>query len=227
VDLDSIGIAAAFGLAALFIAWYFIGAAINRRRIADAARWVNRGLEAFKEGGQGKSSVSIKWLATNAFNILLEGARPPFRAVVATVLLQSRDMVTVWMIDRVTGRRDILLLRCDLRKLPIWGLEVFRPRSILSGDARQRAKQEDWPVELSPDGTLLVAHGGGKAGQLCASLLREIGNEGRCLIRLGISRRSPHLMLAIDLPDPARSDPRDTLRLAERLAAVTGRYSTS
>ncbi len=227
MDFDSIGIAAAFGLAALFICWYFIGAAINRRRIADAARWVHRGLEPYKERGQGKGNLSIKWLATNAFNVLLEGAQSPFRGVVATVLLQSRDMVTVWLIDRMTGRRDILLLRCDLRKLPIWGLEIFRPRSILAGDARHRAKQEDWPVETWVDGGLVVAHGGGKAGQFCAALLREFEDDGRHLIRLGISRRSPHLTLAIDLPDTLKSDPRDTLRLAERLASVTASYSTS
>ena len=226
MDLDSLGIPLVVVMVAVFLAWFFIGSIVNRRRIAEAARWINRGLEVLREPPPNPSKASIKWISTNAFNILLEGPRPPFRGVVATVLLQSRDMITVWLMDRLTGRRDLLLLRCELRRQPIWGLEVFRPRSILAGDARRSATLEGWPIEPSGNGSLVAAHGGGKAGELCRALLEALGDERRRLVRLGIRRRSPHLTIALDLPDPVSSDPRETMRLAERLATITQAYST-
>ena len=226
VDLDRLGIPLVVALVAVFLVWYFVGSVLNRRRMAEAARWVNRGLEGYRDEPPNQSKASIKWLSTNAFNILLEGARPPFQGIIATVLLQSRDMITVWFMDRLTGRRDLLMLRCDLRRQPIWGLEVFRPRSILAGDARRLATGEGWPIQPSEDKSLMAAHGGGKAGELCSALLDALGEERWRLIRLGIRRRAPHLTLALDLPDPASTDPHETMRLAERLATITLGYST-
>jgi len=135
-------------------------------------------------------------------------------------------MITVWLMDRLVGRRDLLMLRCDLERQPIWGLELFRPRSILAGDARRLAAEEGWPIEPSGEAALLAAHGGGKAGELCRALLDALGEEHRRIVRLGIRRRPPHLTLALDLPDPGSSDPHETMRLAERLATITLAYST-
>ena len=224
---DNLGPILTAAIVATFLGWYFIGAAINRRRIAEAARWVHRGLDIYRDPTPDRTKASIKWLSTNAFNIMLEGARPPFSGLVATVLLQSRDMVTVWLTDRLSGRRDLLLLRCEFQRQPIWGVEIFRPRSVLAGDARRLATTEGWPVEPSDQADLLTAHGGGKAGELCRELLEALGDEHRRLVRLAVRRQAPHLTLALDLPDPAASDPQETMRLAERLATITLAYSTA
>jgi hypothetical protein len=225
VDLDNLGIPLTVLFVASFLAWFAVGSIVTRRRVAAAARWVNRGLEVYRDESPKGSKASLKWLSPTAFNILLDGPRAPFRGVIATVLLQSRDMVTIWLMNRLTGRRDLLLLRFELRRQPIWGLEVFRARSLLAGDSRRLATQEGWPLEPNPP-HLLTAHGGGKAGELCRALLDALGEERRRLVRLGVRRRAPHLTLALDLPDPSKSDPAETMRLAERLATITLAYST-
>jgi hypothetical protein len=226
VSVDNLGIGVVFAIAALFLIWYLVGAMVNRRRIAAAARWVHRGLESYRDPHRGTSKASIKWLSTNAFSILVEDARAPVGGVSATVLLQSRDMITVWLADLLSGRRDLLLLRYDFRRQPIWGVEIFRRRSILAGDARRYAAQEGWSIEPSADAELLTAHGGGKAGELCHELLEALGGDRRHVIRLAVRRQAPHLTLAFDLPDPATADPAETIRLADRLARVVLGYST-
>lgn len=226
MNLDDYGIPLVFGLAATFIVWYFAGAILNRRRLAQTARWVRRALDDYRAPEPSKSTLSIKWISTNAFIMLLEGARLPFTGVAATVLLRSRDMVTIWVLDRISGRRDLLMLRCELARLPIWGVEIFRPRSILSSDIRQTAKREGWPIESAGSGSLMTAHGGGQAGELCAALLDALGDRRQRVVRLAIHRRAPHLTFALDLPDPASADPRETMQLAERLATITLRYCT-
>jgi hypothetical protein len=226
VNLDDYGIPLVFALAAIFIAWFFAGAVVNRRRLAQTARWVRRALDDYRLPEPSKSTLSIKWISTNAFIILLEGARHPFTGLAATALLRSRDMVTIWLLDRIVGRRDLLMLRCELPRLPIWGVEIFRPRSILSGDIRQTAKREGWPIESAASGPLMTAHGGGKAGELCSALLDALGDRRQEVVRLAIHRRAPHLTLALDLPDPTSADPRETMQLAERLATITLGYCT-
>lgn len=226
LDLEASGPYLLVVLAGIFLIWYFVGAALTRRRLAAAATWVNRGLDVYRQAEPERTRASIKWLSTNAFNIALESARPPCSEVVATVLLQSRDMVTMWLIDRVTGRRDLLMLRFDLDRQPIWGVELFRRRSVLAGEATRLVKREGWRVEPTADRGTLAAHGGGKASDLCHELLEILGEERRRLVRLSVRRQSPHLTLALDLPDPASSDPLATMRLGERLVAVTLDYST-
>ena len=226
LGLEVLGPYLVFVAAGAFLLWYFVGAHFTRRRLALAAQWVYRGLETFRAPGPERMPASIKWLSTNAFNITLEAAKPPFSAVVVTVLLRSRDMTTMWLIDRLTGRRDMLMLRFDLERQPIWGVEIYRRRSILAGEARHAAKQSGWPIQLASDARLMTAHGGGKASELCADLLTALGVQQGDLVRLSVRRQSPHMILAMDMPDPASSDPADVMRLGQLLAEVALRYST-
>lgn len=225
-DLESVGIYLVVALAGIFLIWYLAGAYLTRRRLARASTWVYRGLDHYSHPTPKRTKASIKWLSTNAFNILLQDARPPMSEVVVTVLLQSRDMISVWLIDWFTGRRDLLMLRFDLDRQPIWGVEIFRRRSLLAGDARRQVTDAGWPVEPTGDPEVLTAHGGGRAEDLCRELLTTLGDGRWGLIRLSVRRQSPHLTLAVDLPDLATTDPLEVMRLGESLASVALAYST-
>jgi hypothetical protein len=135
-------------------------------------------------------------------------------------------MMTVWLIDRFTGRRDVLMVRFDLQRQPILGVEIFRRRSLLAGDSGRIAKEAGWPIESTDDRVLLTAHGGGKAGDLCRELLAALGDDRRRLVRLSVRRQSPHLTVALDLPDPDASDPLETTRLGDRLVSIALAYGT-
>ncbi|MCC6176486.1 MAG: hypothetical protein IT305_14360 [Chloroflexi bacterium] len=224
MNLDTIGVPLFVAIATVVVLGYVLGSFATRRRAAQSIRWVSRGLDEWREDGA--RSAALKWRAGTAFTFVLEDARSPFGRIFVTVLLRSRAPLAFWLFDLALGQRDLLLLRCDLRWQPIWGMEVFRPGSLLDADVRRLALVERWPVEPLAPGRLLVAHGGGRAAELCHRLLDALGEHRRRLVRLGIRRRAPHLTLAIDLPDPERSDPRAPFLLAERLATIVRDYST-
>lgn len=227
MELGRAGVYVVIVFAAAFILWFFAGAALTRRRLAATARWVYQGLDLFGGRDGERSPASIKWLSTNAFSIVVERPRPPLEAASITVLLKSRDMLTVWLFDRLTGRRDLVMLRLDLTRQPIWGAELFRPRGILAGDGRRAAAEEGWAVDSAGEPPLLIAHGGGRAGELCRELGDALGPDRDRVVRLAVRRRSPHLILALDLPDPSSADPYASFRLARRLAEITLRYCTT
>jgi hypothetical protein len=227
IDLESAGLYIVIALGVIYLIWYIIGAYLTRRRLAMASRWVYHGLDLYRHPTPERTRASIKWLSTNAVTITFEEPRPPFTEVVATVLLKSRDMVTIWFMDLLTRRRDLLVLRFDLERQPIWGVEVFRRRSIMVGDARRLASEAGWSVVATAEPNVLAAHGDGKAADLCQELLAVLGEEERRrLIRLSVRRQAPHLTYALDLPDFMRTDPADVMRLGERLAAIALAYST-
>src|SRR5439155_308443 len=148
---------------AVLIGWYLVGNEVIRRRSRRLAAWAKRALDPL--GG----AQSVRWLSTQSFRLEVERPRAPFRSAALVGLAESWDVPMIWLWNRRHGRRDMVLLHADLRQQPIWGLELFRPGSLLAGDARHLASQEGWAeeplaelrlaVELVPDGLhVLVLH---------------------------------------------------------------------
>jgi hypothetical protein len=183
-----------------------------RRRAHRLVLWSKRVIDPV--GGVQR----IRWLGGQAFRLEVEGPslKPPFRSLMLTGLVESWDVPMVWAWNRLHGRRDMILLQATLRSQPVWGFEVFRPGTVLSGDARHFARQEGWP-ELSFD-EFVVAAPGEPTTQLARDLVALVDAERCRLVRLGVRRQAHHLTLALNVPDPARFDPADAWRLTERLA---------
>lgn len=220
LDLDRLALPLVVALSAIFIAWFAVGNEINRRRISHIMRWLWQGLQPY----MGKASYRM--LGTNAFHFNVLEARHPFSAIVVAVLLESRDMPTVWIMNRVRGRTDLALVKCELVRRPIWGMEAFRRGNVLTGEAITRARNEGWTVDHRPDEALWVAHGGGKAAELSEKLLDALGEFRPRLLRMSVMRQSPHLQVALSLVGYQALDARLVFATIERLAKVVGEYST-
>ena len=54
--------------------------------------------------------------------------------------------------------------------------------------------------------------------RLAAELVQVLDSERSRLVRLAVRRQGNHLTLALNVPDPARFDPSEVIRLARRLA---------
>ncbi|MBI4491426.1 MAG: hypothetical protein HY690_01370 [Chloroflexi bacterium] len=212
MDFDQLGFVATALLVGGFLGWFVVGGEYNRRRAGKLARWVYLGLKLF----QGKTS--IRWLTTHAFEIFAEDAQRPFNSLKVTGLLESRDMVAVWLYNRLAKRPDLLVLRANLRRQPIWGCEAFRPRTLLSGDGRQEAEAEGWSRHDLSDRGLQAWHGGGRGAALCTGLLQALGETEPDLVRLAVHRREPHLLLAVSAARFQRQDPQRLFATFKRLA---------
>jgi hypothetical protein len=208
--LSALGLPIAIALGVAFVVWYFAGNELMRRRAHRLALWCKRVIDPL--GG----TQTIRWLGSQAFRLEVEGPRAPFRSVMLTGLVESWDVPMVWAWNRLHGRRDMVLFQATLRQQPLWGLEVYRPGTILAGDSRHLARQENWPE--SSLGELTVAAPGAPPARLAEELVGVLDAERSRLVRLAVRRQGNHLTLALNVPDPRAFDPRDVTRLAERLA---------
>lgn len=210
---ESFGLSLAVGLGVVLVAWYWAGNELMRRRAHRLAVWTKRAIDPL--GG----TQTIHWLGGQAFRIGADGVgvKPPFRSLTVTGLVESWDVPIVWAWNRLHGRRDMIVLQATLRVQPLWGLEVYRPGSVLAGDARALARQEGWPE--SPLDNLCAAAPGGLATTLVSDLLAIVGPERARLLRLAVRRQGQHLTLALNVDDPVRQDPAALADLTGRLAA--------
>jgi len=207
---NDLGLAIAVAIGALLILWYLGGNELMRRRSHRLALWTKRVLDPL--GG----TQSIRWLSGQAFRLEVEGAKEPFTKLLATGLVESWDTPLIWAWNRWRGRRDLVMLQVTLRKQPLWGLEVYRPGTLLAGDSRHHANQEGWTESSLDD--LRIACGGDAPKRLAAELVGALEAERARLIRLAVRRQGHHLTLAFNVPDPGGFEPRAVSTLAERLA---------
>ena len=210
---DKVALPALIALGAGLLVWYLGGNEVMRRRAHRLAVWSKRGIDPL--GGR----QSVQWLTQQAFRLQVEAPRVAgMKAVTLTGLVESWDVPMVWLWNRLHGRRDMVVLSLTLRDQPVWGFEVFRPKSILAGDARHLARQEGWVEQpLGPD--LVLAAGGDGPRHLATSLVDALdGDERGRLVRLAVRRQGASLSLALNVPNPTSLDPARLGRLAQRLA---------
>lgn len=202
--------AIALALGILLLGWYFIGNEVMRRRAHRLAIWGKRVIDPFG------SKQSIRWLGGQAFRLEVESPRAPFKTVALTGLVESWDVPMVWAWNRFHGRRDMVQLHASLRAQPVWGLELFRDGTVLSGDARGLARQ-DHLTESSLD-EFVVAVPNDAQLQLARGLVDDLATNRSRLLRMAVRRQDPHLTLALNVPDPGRFDPSEATRLVSRVA---------
>lgn len=208
-----------FAIGVVLIGWYLVGNEVMRRRGRSLAVWCKRSLDPL--GGR----QAIQWLTTQSFRLEVEGLKAPFGSGTLSGLVESLDVPVIWLANRANGRRDMVLLQVSLRQQPIWGFELYRPRSVLAGDARKYARDEGW-TEIAVDGFQLASASGPKMEKAARELMAALGDEATNLIRLAVRRRGLHLTLALNVPDRSRLSPQDFSRIVERLAGAVSRYST-
>lgn len=207
---DQVVMPLALGAGAVLLLWYAAGNEIMRRRARDLALWCKRTTDPL--GGR----QAIKWLTVQSFRLELEELQAPFQAGAITGLTESWDVPMVWLWNRLRGRRDMVLLEVTLRRPPAWGLELYRPGTILSGDARRSARLEGWSEESLDE--FRVAPGSGVPRDLAGRLLAELGDNRVHLVRLSVRRRDNHFALYLNVPDRTRLTPAQFHYLVRQLA---------
>jgi hypothetical protein len=206
-------------LGAFLVSWYLVGNELMRRRGRALALWCKRSLDPL--GGK----QAVQWITLSTFRLDAEGLREPFQQASLTGLTEAWDVPMIWLANRMRGRRDMVLLRARLRRQPIWGLELYRPGSLLAADARHLAREERWSEE-AVDELRLASAGGSQPRQLAESLLADLGPQRARLVRLAVRRRDTHLTLALNVPRLAELPPAEFQRLCERLARSVLRFAT-
>lgn len=176
--------------------WYLIGSIFNRRRGVDTYRWLRDGLQNY-----GKISEA-KWIGSSASGarMVIEKPDAPFRRIEAIFLMNSREILPLWLFNILRGKSDEMVLKANLRKTPTYQMEIARQGLIKMEKIKEQTglatpqREEIAGFEIFSWGKI---HS--DASHLPESLLARYGQE---LITLSLRRSSPHLITKIKLPNP-------------------------
>src|SRR2546426_639995 len=121
--MDLAGGRAAFVLTALIVVgWFALGTLLNIRRGNRLLRWFQPGMTLLGE------RTTLRWLGSSGVELKVQHALPPLKSAEVFVLLEPRDLPLLWWLFRARGRRDLLIVRAELRTAPRFELEALHPR---------------------------------------------------------------------------------------------------
>lgn len=183
-------------LGVLLLIWYVVAAMYNRRRGISIYRWLQPGIAT-----QGEISEA-KWIGSSGSGarITVARANPPFRRIEAAYLLQTRELLPLWLFNWLRGRRDLLILRVGLRTAPTAELETMHANDRRLQGVVNHAGQ---PVAPEPSDGLAadfqVAWRGRRGERQLDKYLPFLAEHSSAVRRLSLSRKSPHLILELNV----------------------------
>jgi hypothetical protein len=204
------------GLSAAMLIWFLAAHQFNRQRGEAAERWIRTGLRQFGEidasRHPGGSAVA------GHFTIMRPQA--PFRMLEVIFVLEGRENLPLWLVQRWQGRRDQLVIRSHLYSTPNFDLEIGHSKDQ---DFRMKVFEEKRrPFSLLPsqDG-LEIAHRGHRDEQIVESLQQFIIENASMINRFSLTRKEPHLLIRASLGPLLSEKPADFFaRLADLASLV-------
>jgi hypothetical protein len=185
-------------LSIVVVGWFAAGTIHNVRKGTALMRWMQGGLPLLG------ARTSVRWLGTTAVEMVIREARPPFEDVALVIFMEPRDLPWMWALTRGGGRRDTLIIRARLRRVPRVDLEALDPKSWSGHDALRRMPAGDWSVrEPSSEGGLPVYTRTPAALGRADDLVALARGAGLTVRRLSVRRTEPHLQLHVALPSAA------------------------
>ncbi len=178
----------------IFVGWYAIGTQYNVRLGHNALKWLQKGLPTIGE------KAALRWLGSSVVELKIAKAKDPFRSAEVLVVMEPRDVPMLWWLGHVRGRRDLLIVRGQLRAAPHFDLEAQAPQ-VWAAPNVQRDKAAKW-----------TAVQGGVANGMCADyrgdlspfsinrLIVTASLDGMTLTRLAVRRAVPNLEVHFLLP---------------------------
>lgn len=179
------------GLCAFLVLWFGAGYLLNRRQGQRLYRWLRAGLDALGPTWQ------TTWLGAPSSGVRVAAADPsaPFAFVEIILLLENREMPVFWLLDRLRGRRDWLILKAAFDKGRTGEVEVVPARSRLAQGFRQQSEQP-WKWQEGPH-DLAILHRGAGAPEQAARLAAWLEEYGACLDRFSWRQEMPHLQIQL------------------------------
>jgi hypothetical protein len=187
------GTSSAIALAALLLLWYVVGGFINRRRAGMIVRQVRDSIESL--GG----TATIRWIGRNAFRIEVEKLAAPFEKLSISGLLEPRETFFLWLVWRLAGRQDWLMIRAALNGIVGPAFEVYHPRRRGAADIRRAISALGWRAEALPGhAELLCAAADARGKRLAGEMLAGLRNIP--VWRIGLQTQAPQLTVSLPVP---------------------------
>ena len=179
----------------VIVGWFALGTHINIRKGHQFLRWLQRGLPLIGE------KTTLRWLGSSVVHLKIEDAREPFRRAEILFVMEPRDVPPVWLFSRLQGRRDLLIVRTELRHPPKLQIEVLDEKAWSTKPVLQEIEQLNWHLQSTPNSGPFRVYSP-PAPTDAGELIAAAGRCGLPLVRLA-SRRSNN-SLEVQWRFPAR-----------------------
>jgi hypothetical protein len=194
----------------LIVGWFALGTHVNVRKGHRALEWLQGGLPLIGE------KTTLRWLGSSVVHLQVEKAREPFRRVEVLVVLEPRDVPPLWLLSRLRGRRDLLIVRTELRSVPVVQVEILDRQAWSTKAVATEVRQRQWqPVAY--DNPPFQAYALPPVTNI-AGLVAVAGAAGLALVRIGVRRTNNSLEVQWRLPSQPASAARAVFETVERLA---------
>jgi len=216
--MDLGGGRAAFVLTALIVVgWFALGTLLNIRRGNRLLRWFQPGMTLLGE------RTTLRWLGSSGVELKVQHALPPLKSAEVFVLLEPRDLPLLWWLFRARGRRDLLIVRAELRAAPRFELEALHPRAWSTRGVARALEGDRWTPAPLPSGSPLVAYQrgggpGGAGGHTVPEMLAGVALGTLPLVRLAVRRTTPNLEVQWEVRGLDRAESHDVVEAFRRLA---------
>lgn len=183
------------GFSAFLIIWYVIVAYMNRQRGLRIYRWIRDGLTIFG------SITDVQWIGSSGSGakIVINNADNPFERVEVIYLLESREILPLWLINMARDKRDEMIFKASLRRNPSQEIEVAREGDKQFSKILVHDNKPPFTLISAPEGFQIACRG--KENQINFQNLREyLLEEGETTRSLSLRKERPHLVLRISLP---------------------------
>jgi hypothetical protein len=179
-----IGQFAILGVCVALFAWYIGASVYNRRRGQMLGRWLQAGLRSL--GGK----AEYRWIGSSGSGLRASasGLARPISQLEAMLLLETRELLPLWLFQRASGRRDQLILKLALQR----GIKAQL-------DAAPRVfPPEGWSyIQATP--SLQLTASGATAGQLAEALHPFFERYGWSLRSFSYRTEKPQIVLVLNL----------------------------
>lgn len=169
-----------FVLLVIFVlGWFAIGTQLNVRKGNRVLRWLQDGLVLVGE------KTTLRWLGSSAVELKVQSAQEPFRTVEIFVVLEPRDIPLLLWFFRARGRRDLLIVRGELRAAPRFELEALDTHAWSTRGIERAVQRKRWTQIGAPPGSPLVAYAQGRT-DAASELLALAARSKLRLVRLAV-----------------------------------------
>ncbi len=197
------------GVVIAIVGWFALGTHLNVRKGHLFLEWLQSGLPLVGE------KTTLRWLGSSVVQLQIENARAPFRRVEVLVVLEPRDVPPLWLLSRLRGRRDLLIVRTELRSVPELQVEIL-DRQAWSTRAVDKEVQQQWQLVPYENPRFHVYALPPVAN--VAELVAEAGRPGLSLVRIGVRRAKNSFEMQWQLTSRPASEARAVFETVQRLA---------
>jgi len=192
------------------VGWFALGTHLNVRKGHRFLEWLQDGLPLVGE------KTTLRWLGSSVVHLQIEKAREPFRRVEVLLVLEPRDVPPLWLLSRLRGRRDLLIVRTELRSVPSRQIEILDRTAWSTAAIEREVRQQQW--QLVPSGNLPFRVYALPPVADVAPLLSEVGGAGMTLVRVGARKSNNALEMQWVLPAQLESRARAVFEAVQRVA---------